>query len=473
MIGCASRGGDSERAPGTDSSGGASEDTVADTTDETTDDTAPGDTGSAGDTSLTTDEGVTVGPLALSDRPRNVLVITLDTTRRDAIGRYSGDAEATPFLDRLLSEGIALDAHRACSDWTWESLLCAQAGRMPYRLGFAWSGETGGSAVIPDDVPLVSQALLEAGFQTALVSAQPFMGGGVGLSRGFQQVRYTPDQPAARLVQQTLLTLEALDADAPWYLNLHFLDPHHLYEPPASYLGALDALAPCPYDLSTGAGYEAMQRGWGSLSESSRALVRSHLLARYAAELRYLDDQLAALWAGLEATGALEETLVLVWTDHGEQLYQHGSPNHGAGLYDEETRGAALFWSSDLLAPAAWTEPTTHLDLWPTLLAALGVTVEMTMDGYPLGERPDDAPVFAVHYRGGETDQSVVVGEEKLLVRWDGVAQRYALGVDPGELEDRFSGGEEDAALWELLRPEVEAAAAAAGGAAAVLPDFE
>ena len=464
MIGCAPKLDDGTPEAGPDSADAAGESAAPDSSPSV--ETAP-PTDTTGDD--THSEPVIVGALALARRPRNVLVITLDTTRRDALGRYAGAPEATPFLDRLMDEGVALDDHRSCSDWTWEALLCVQGGRMPYRLGYAWSGETGGSSPVPDEVMLASEALLEEGFQTALVSAQPFMGGGVGLRQGFQLLQYEPDSSAERVNELALLTLEALDRSAPWYLNLHYLDPHHLYAPPAEYLGALEGLPPSPYDLSTSAGYEAMQRNWALLSEPDQALLRQHLSLRYAAELRYLDDQLAALWSELEAAGALAETLVLIWTDHGEQLYQHGAPNHGAGLFDEESRSAAVLWSQDLLAPAAWSAPTTHLDLWPTLFAALGVSPEMTLDGYPLGERPE-APMFAVHYRGPETDQSVVSGGQKLLYSWTGQAQRYDLSADPGETLDRFTGGAEDAALWALLAPEVEEAAAAAGGAAPVAP---
>ncbi len=409
---------------------------------------------------------LTASPLAFSRRPRSVLVITLDTTRRDYLGRYAGDPEATPTLDGLMDQGLVLEDHRSCSDWTWESVICAQTGRLPWHLGLRWSGEGGGAEPYPEEAPLISRALYELGFQTALVSAQSYIGGGLGLEGGFQHVSFRADATAEELVERTGWVLAGLDPDRPWYLHLHLMDPHDIYTPPAEYLGALDALDPLPYDLGADGGYLELVNNWSTMGPELRELATAHLQARYRGELRYLDDQLARLWELLDAGGWLDRTLVLIWTDHGEQLYQHGVLTHGGGLFDEENRAAAVFWSRDLLAPGSYLGPTSHQDLWPTLLDALGLADPIEMEGYVVGSRPADTPRHALHYRGPDTDQAVVLGGAKLLYNWAGRAAFYRLGDDPGETEDRYDPEDPEViALWELLIDEAEAVAGAAGGA--------
>lgn len=426
-----------------------------------------GDTAGDSDSDSGSDGPWTTGsPLAFSRRPRNLLVITLDTTRRDYLGRYSGDPEATPTLDALMKQGLTLDDHRSCSDWTWESVLCAQTGRLPWRLGLRWSGETGGAEPYPEHGPLISHALYDQGFQTSLVSAQSYIGGGLGLERGFQRIAFQSDMPAAELVEHAGQALAELDPARPWYLHLHFLDPHHLYRPPPEYLAALEELDPLPYDLGTDEGYLELLNNWGPMGPEQRELATAHLQARYRGELRYLDDQLARLWGLLDEGGWLEGTLALIWTDHGEQLYQHGAPNHGGGLYDEESRAAAVFWSRDLLSPSAYAGPTTHQDLWPTLLDALGIDDTLGMEGRLVGARPAEEPRHALHYRGPETDQAVVLGDNKLLYDWEGRAAFFRLDEDPGETVDRYDPEDPEViALWELLAAEAGAITAVTGTA--------
>lgn len=409
------------------------------------------------------------GVLAVDRRPRNVLVIALDTTRRDAIGRYSGDGQATPTLDGLMAEAVTLDDHRSCSNWTWDSVLCTQTGRDPTELGFDWVDEEGVDAPAPESVEFVSETLRAAGYQTALASGQRFMSTYSHLHQGFDAHFFESDADAAAIANRGLALLGEMRADRPWYLHLHFMDPHELYKPPSEYLAGLDALAPIAWDLGDRESYEELRERFDTLDEDEQALVLEHLWVRYRGELRYFDDQLALLWEDLRSGGWLEETLVIFWTDHGEQIWQHGYSTHGGSLYDEETRAAAFFWAEGI-TPMEWDGPTTHKDLWPTALELLGLGYRPGFSGRPLGDRPQDDPTFALRYRGPKTFQSVVRGDAKLYYKWNGEREYYDLGTDPGETADRYDASDpEVAALWELLLPRVEAAQRV-GGAAPVDP---
>ncbi len=405
------------------------------------------------------------GPIQFARRPRNVLVIALDTTRPDIIGRYSGDPEASPALDALLAESVTLDNHQSCSNWTWDSVLCVQTGRDPFELGFAWVDEEGMQAPAPESVELVSETLLEAGYQTALVSGQRFMSRYSGMDQGFEGYFSEDDLDAAGIAIKGMAMLEAMDRERPWYLHLHFMDPHELYKPPPAYLQGLDELPPIDWDLADRQSYELLRARFETLDKAEQELILEHLWVRYRGELRYFDDQLGRLWVQLEAGGWLRDTLVVFWTDHGEQIWQHGYSTHGASLYEEEIRSTAAFWAEGI-TPMSWTGPTTHKDLWPTIMEVLGLEYPPGFSGLPLGERPDDDPLFALRYRGDKSFQSVVHGGAKLFYRWSGDREYYDLLADPGERDNRYDASDPEViALWDLLLPEVERVWGAIGGA--------
>ncbi len=434
-----------DSAPGVDSE-------VADTAD-----TEPGEDSAA----------PAASPLVFESPPRNLVVITLDTTRRDHLGRYSGDPTVTPTLDGMMREAVVLDDHRSCSNWTWASVLCTQTATWPWRLFDYVDADTGAPAgEVPASVELMSEVLAGAGFQSALVSAHPFMSALTNTDQGIEDSNFLESAAAGEIVAAGLRAAERFEAGQPWYLHLHFLDPHAPYSPPEEYLRSLDELPPLPYDVTDEGEYNRLVHEWDELPETTRGLAKEYLEIAYLGELRYFDDQLAALMEGLDKDGLLDDTLVMFWTDHGEQLFQHGTAGHGGGLYDEENRAAAFFWARGI-TPLAWEEPTNHTDLWPTALAALGVEREDAegLDGRALGSRGPSAPMFSFRIQGEQSDHAVVLHDRKLHYRWDGTEQYYRLDEDPGEAEDIYTEGDPDVqALWDLLRPQVEAAHAALGG---------
>ncbi|MEM6930334.1 MAG: sulfatase-like hydrolase/transferase, partial [Myxococcota bacterium] len=264
--------------------------------------------------------------------PTRLLVLSLDTTRRDAVGRYGEGPSATPFLDARLGESVVLDNHRSCSNWTGPSMLCATSGVDPVDIG----------ALRPNDarnrLPTLARVLGEAGYATRLVSANPFFFGPDD-ALGFDRVTTLVDDEgrAEGVAAQLRADLDAL-ADAPrWYAHAHFFDPHDPYCPPEAYL---DGLPPIPFDVCTDpatAEYEL----WTDGTAEQRAAYVEHLRFRFRAELRYFDDTLAALWADLDARGDLDDTLVVFFTDHGEQFYERGTLGHSHELFAEETAAVA------------------------------------------------------------------------------------------------------------------------------------
>jgi len=393
--------------------------------------------------------------------PRNLLVISVDTLRRDRVGRYSG-LDTTPFLDGLLAGGVVLDDHRSCSSWTYPSVVCALTGRDLMDLGWVpQRTPDGGLEDLPGAAPTLASMLQPAGWRTALVSGNAFLGPGTDADRGYQSSVVVELAPADEIAALGLSALDGLQASlSPWLLHLHFMDPHLPYAPPERYLEALPAL---DYPLERQADFDALEADWPTMDAAAREAALAHAYGRYDAELRYLDDTLADLWATLGARGALDDTLVVFWSDHGEQILDHGEVAHGNGLYTEENAAAAAFFGPGL-TPRAWAGPTAHEDLLPTLLAGIAPGLRPPVDGVVVGGDANRQARFAATLGENEsrTRQSVDRDGLRLIYGWEGRLELFDLAEDPTEQRDLYAPGHPDLApLWDLLEPQVQRAASA------------
>jgi len=386
--------------------------------------------------------------------PTNLLMISVDTLRRDRLGRYGGSAPSA-FLDGLLAEGVALDDHRSCSNWTYVGMLCALTGADAVDLGFMPTTHVGAPPILPGSVETLAETLGRAGYQSSVITANTILGVSYGMSHAYQRIDEGPaGGGAGEVVATALRQIDSGWPDAsPWFLHLHFIDPHDPYNPPGSYLEGLDALAPLSLDVWRGDVLEQVAASAGDYSAEEMTLIREHLRLRYNAEITYLDDTLAGLWRALQDRGLLEDTLVVLYTDHGEQFFEHGAVLHHQGVYQEETDAVAGFWARGL-RPAAWGAPTTHRDLVPTLLMALGVAAPASVTGAIVGTRPEVCARYAESMDEEIATMSVDHGGLRLVYDWDGRLSLYDREGDPQERYDLHTPGSEDAAaLWGLLSP--------------------
>lgn len=381
--------------------------------------------------------------------PRNVLMISVDTLRRDHLGRYGGGP--TPFLDRLLAESVVLDDFVQCANWTLPSVACTLTGRSPVSLG-VWPRLTAAPQPLPDAGDLAGW-LGGAGLYGILVSSNFWLSPIGGTTHGYAEVAHVGDVPLVEVWREAERRLDDALADGVdrWFLHLHLLEPHAPYDPPEAYLSGLADLDPAPWDLSQREEHYTAREGWPELSEAERALLEAHLRVRYQGEVQWLDDQLAAVWAELDARGWLDDALVVLWSDHGEQFWEHGRQSHAWQLHAEETDAIAAFWARDLPA-RAFSGPTHALDLVPTVLSALDLPLPGGLEGFPVGLAPEARLRFQeAHARSG-VEQTVLGEGFKLRYHWSGRVQLFDRGDDPGEQRDLWDPEDKDArALWEAV----------------------
>ena len=394
--------------------------------------------------------------------PTNVLMISIDTLRTDFLGRYAMVDDAlhnrSPTLDRLLEEGVALDRHRSCSNWTYHSMICALSGRDAIDAGYIPHSSTHGIDLrpLPSKIPILPDFMTAAGYQTALLSTNAWLNSDFNIATRYDHFIVDYGLTAQETFDASMDLLETLKASgSPWLLHVHTLEPHTPYASPEEYI--LDSeLEVLGYSLRTNDGVAHLVERYGGLTEYEQGLMRDYAKQLYSADVAYTDVALGQFLDTLDAAGDLDDTLVVIFSDHGEQLWQRGQLAHGHELHSEEADALGLFWAKDIL-PAAVSFPTTHRDLLPTLFDVLGIAGAESGWGRVLELDEEDAPVFSTHLIDEFTLQSVDVGMQRLVFRWDGTLEFFELITDPHERRGEFPPDNTDVAtLWQILLPEVQ-----------------
>jgi arylsulfatase A-like enzyme len=394
---------------------------------------------------------------------RNLLVITLDTTRRDQLGFFSG-LDTTTGLDRFLNEALVLSNHHSCSAWTAPSMLCSVLGWMPYEEG--WWPTAIYEEMNPDpEVPYIPAALptlasnLQAkGYWTGLVTANGvFAPRSGGIGSGFSNVWEALWLPASAVRSRVYeAATEAMSASQPWYLHVHFTDPHTPYDAGSEF--ATEDLEGLPWNIDDPQAVYELAEGWAQMPPETQEKAHEFLMIAYRAQVRSWSKQFNALWYDLETMGVLENTLVVFWTDHGEQLGEHGEFFHGKSLHAEENRATAAFWAEGL-SPGEFTGSTTHQDLPPTILSLLGLPPDPRYTGMAIDQIPEDRPLFAYNYLYGWDVPMLSVEQHgyKLLYSWRGDFWLYDVVSDPEEQQNLYHPNDPMfSMLWAVLKPEVE-----------------
>jgi len=313
----------------------------------------------------------------------NVLVIGIDTLRADRLGCYGYGRPTSPHLDALARESVLFERAISQSPWTLPAFASIFTGVLPSTHG---AGRGRGQAVEHFDGgrPTLATLLRDAGYRTASfvtngwVSADVGMAGGVDTEDTLLWIDSSGTQAAA---------LKWLRANVAWpfYMFLHVVDPHGPYDPAPEHLAALGVRVDA-------ARRERVNAVAGTLRPMSDLLQgdRAALSDLYDAEVRQADARVGAVVAELRRLGLLERTIVVVVSDHGEELLDRGGIGHGHSLHDELLHVPLLV----RLPGGRWArrapEQVRTMDVLPTLLELVDVAPPPKLDGRSLVPRMRD-----------------------------------------------------------------------------------
>ena len=412
---------------------------------------------------VTDDSGQDINVTGIyEETPRNLIVFSIDTFRRDYLARYGNTEGLTPFLDGLTSESVVLDDHTSCSNWTFPSVLCTLSGRSNLETGFMPRLSSNTREQAPAERWSLAGHLKDRGYYTTFHITNSWLSDEWLNDQGYsyQAIPGTGNATEIYQIARDHL-LESVDTEADkWMMHVHVKEPHAAFNPPEEYLDGLDALPDIPWDLTNkDYHYDVAMDGWEDLSPEEQELLEAHLLVRYAGEVRYLDDQLAAIWADLEQRGLLDDTLVLFFSDHGEAFWEHDVHTHAYTLYAEENAAVAFLWREGLV-PMAWSGPTNHTDLAPTVLTAMGLDVPDGVTGLSVGSGTDDRLFYSDSVARWGMVQGVRKQNWRMMYRWStGEKWLYDLDADPLETDNLYAPDHPQVIeLWEFLTPRMEQA---------------
>ncbi len=320
----------------------------------------------------------------------NVIVIIVDTLRADHLSSYGYERNTSPFMDGLASEGIRFENAISPSSWTQPSHASMLTGRYTYE----HQAET---QPLDDTYPTIGEVLQKNGYRTAAFSANTlFFTRRQGFGRGFlhfednyqsvtdaflnsslygylfdyyglrKVLNYegVPTRGYASDINQAAINWIDQD-DKSFFVLINYFDVHDPYTPPEPYLSKY-ASVQTPGGLING----FVERYHPDLTPEQ---LQSEIDA-YDGSINYVDDQIKALFGELDQRGLLGNTIVIVTSDHGESLGEHGLLQHSASLYWQEIHVPLIMWGSgDVLAGRVIDTPVSTTALPATIFEFLNV----------------------------------------------------------------------------------------------------
>jgi len=364
-------------------------------------------------------------------RHRNILLIGVDTLRRDALGIYGGRTEVTPRIDSLAANSVIFDNAWSQAPYTGPSFASMLTGKFP-----SGNSPTLARLHLPAQVETIAERLLPEGFATQMVCGNPYMGTlRSGFYQGFEGLWYTPNAPPDKSVEAAKNFID-LNDNRDWFLFLHFIDPHGPYDPPESLIEKL-----CGRNYA-GKYLESFSetRDWRITSSipPETDVTRAHEL--YEAEVADVDAAVGDLFDFLNRNNLLENTLVIFAADHGEEFYEHKRYGHGQSLYDEMVHLSLMVWGDGFAPGTRMGTPVANIDIVPTILKFAEIAVPEDLPGIPLQDSILENNINTrIIFGEGNLRQSfphkfaVEMPWKAIVNYFTGETQLYNLQDDPGE----------------------------------------
>jgi arylsulfatase A-like enzyme len=349
-------------------------------------------------------------------------------------------------MDGLEARGVRFDQAISTAPWTLPSYGSLFTALLPARhragvstlressFGDGRTLENGDYEALAADCATLAERFRDAGFATAGIVSNPYFDAVTRIQRGFASWTQYKNRASAG-VELARGWIEA-QGDAPWFLFLHLDDPHGPYTPPA------------PYDERFAGRSIASIQGWPPSLDELRAKTPSAEIQKlsadlYDGEIAYTDEQIGALIAFLDTRGEMARTLVVLHSDHGEELWDHGSTEHGHTLHEELLHVPLAFVMEGRLSPEKRiAQRTSTVDVAPTILELCGLPPIPDADGTSLvplleGRAVEPRPCLSEALLYGPREQKAwSTAGEKLITDAARTTQLFDLAADPHEERD-------------------------------------
>mgnify|MGYP002632661698 CR=1 FL=1 len=392
-------------------------------------------------------------PLIWSAKPLerpNILLMVLDTLRADRLGCYGYERARTPNLDALAAKGVLFEDAMSAASWTLPSHASLFTSTFPSQHGL-WDNQR-----LPDALDTVAELLSRNRYRTASFSERGFLSEVHGFARGFERF----DSQSRDCTATYRLAYEWIKKqEMPFFSFVHTYKVHSPYAPAPEF--AEGYVREYSGDLPESVDVPKYTWGLGNGPEPKPEDIQ-YISDLYDAEIAELDFAVGQFLDELEKAGKLENTLLIITSDHGEEFFEHGAFLHGLSLYQEQLHIPMIaYWKGHLEGGQRIGHTVHMVDVAPTLAQAAQVEFPESWMGTPLSSSAPDAgrPLFVpmkVHFSKSTAGNDCVALREGDMIYIEYTGDRRAhdkhkgpllfdLATDPGETTNLINSETEDA----------------------------
>jgi len=387
-------------------------------------------------------------PSAASGNRHNVLLVTIDTLRADHLGIYGYERPTSPRIDALGRAGTVFESAYTAWPKTRGSMVIMLTGRAPSRNGYSKT-----HPVLLDFNPTLASVLREAGYATAAIVDNPNVAAQNGYGKGFDTYRETWEEKSLAteadrmraITDGGIAFLRGAPADRPFFLWLHYVNPHAPYTPPPPFDKAfLDAAASAGPRLRTVPDFHGgIPKRWAVRGQDRLG----YYVAQYDGEIAAVDQEVGRLVDALLGSAAGKKTVMVLTSDHGESLGEHDYYfDHGEDLFEPS-----------LAVPLVAVVPGGKTGVRSRVFASTVDVVPTILDAVKVSYPPDLGGISLLGEALGKTapgrERLFAQNDRNLVATWDhrfkivGIPEengmRFALydrASDPAEMRDVSKG---------------------------------
>lgn len=394
-------------------------------------------------------------------KPKNVVLVTIDTLRKDVCAGYGNGNSRTPFLHSILDKCIVFQDAQAAGPYTQASF--------PGILTSSFFLEYGKQKTLPKEKVMISEVLQKNGITTAAFHSNAYLSYFFGYNRGWDmffdsmQDDVTDMYPFLRgnIINQKVETWlkgrNQQKKEKNLFIWVHYMDVHEPYIPEADLLNIIDP------DVSMGK--EEMFSLFKDiiLPRDVSNPEKTQLLKKlYQAKVLEADGYLRELFGILDEHGILSESEIILTSDHGDEFGEHGGLSHDGKMYSELLNVPMYLFSKYRSEPIVYTKPVSGVDVSPTIASLFGLDIPDEFKGAPLlpldGYHSEGRYAEAMDKQGHkekETDQPIytVNQSNKKIIYKSGVNEweLFNLAEDPWEKRNIFGDDEDSEFMKNLL----------------------
>ncbi len=397
---------------------------------------------------------------------KNVILLTIDTLRKDVLGCYGNKNKLTPFIYSLQDKCIKFTNAQSTGPYTQASF--------PGLLTSSYYLEYGRQKKCSPKRTLISEVLKKSGITTAGFHSNPYLCGYFGWNRGWDvfydsmqdevsdKIPYIKGDGINRKVGQWLSSYIKDDHYRPFFLWTHYMDVHEPYVPAREYLDKVDPSINLSENEMLDLFKEIILKRDISVQKTVKILKKL-----YDAGVREADDYVKNFFKILEKYGVLKDSVVIITTDHGDEFGEHHGLSHDGKMYAELINSPLLIYFNDRTQGGICDNLVSNIDIPPTILYLFGLEPSEAFKGHSL------LPLENYPYKGSfgeaigktsnqekETDQPIYFYQEKdlkiIYQESDKSWEMYDLNEDPQELNNLINISDKSKDMKKKLMSQIK-----------------